>query len=91
MKIRLWLFPPIHFPSSSSHGRVNRLCISRRVISVVTATPPADAIYSEMRMGRCHSIVPAGEDDMDSAPDCTLLYNALSSTSADELLRVINA
>lgn len=65
--------------------------ISRRVMSVVTATPPADAIYSEMRMGRCHSIVPAGEDDMDSAPDCTLLYNALSSTSADELLRVINA
>lgn len=65
--------------------------ISRQVMSVVTATPPADAIYSEMRMGRCHSIVPAGDDDMDSAPDCTLLYNALSSTSADELLRVINA
>lgn len=65
--------------------------ISRRVMSVVTATPPADAIYSEMRMGRCHSIVPAGENDMESAPDCTLLYNALSSPSANELLRVINA
>ena len=65
--------------------------ISRWVTSVVTATPPADAIYSEMRMGRCHSIVPAEVDDMESAPDCTLLYNALSSTSADELLRVINA
>lgn len=65
--------------------------ISRWVTSVVTATPPADAIYSEMRMGRCYSIVPAEVDDMESAPDCTLLYNALSSTSADELLRVINA
>lgn len=65
--------------------------ISRWVTSVVTATPPADAIYSEMRMGRCHSIVPAEVDDMESALDCTLLYNALSSTSADELLRVINA
>lgn len=64
--------------------------ISRRVASVVTATPPDDAVYSEIRMGRCHSIVPAGESDMESVPDCTLLYNALSSPSAYKMLQIIN-
>ncbi len=73
-----------------NHGRM-MLCEStdnvlERIAFTVSATTPDDAIFSEMRMGRCHSIVPNPSGSICSDIDYRLLYLALHRPEISPLL-----
>lgn len=77
-----------------SHGRLLYALkvdeLLRRVRFAVSDAKPADAIYSEMRIGRYHSII-ANSGDNYSEPDYQLLYLAMRNPEGGpRLLSLLN-
>ena len=60
--------------------------VSSRLAFTVTRIAPDDALYSEVQMGRILNIEPASPDDEPTRVDWKLLYIALHSQAAQQIL-----